>query len=173
MKYLNPLFIFFMSVCLLSCHKSQELDEIDNSALGYLAGTWNVHLTAVDAEGNEVLTDDWFYQLGLVQIRTFSVGKNITDSLWLEDVNGAIWNFKVKVACNIQTGEFCVTDAPNALSSTTPETDFSTTITNGKIIRTSEYSEYSDFITLDILFSNDTEASLYYDRMRLSGHRSK
>lgn len=171
MKTVTPLLLLLLLILPFSaCHKEEVSDIDDNTSIGYLAGTWDVTLDAIDADGNLIWNDAEFYQLGQVQIRTYSAGQQVKDSLWLEDVDGAIWNFRVKIGCDIDSGTLSLEDGENRTRQTGVH------IEQGRIIKDAARladGTTTDSIYLYILFSDDNEASLYYDFMRISGHRTQ
>lgn len=152
-------------VLLSSCKKT----PIGGTATESLSGQWYVEILGIDENGDLLYTDDELYGAGFQHLITYNTSENTEDSMWIQDAEGKIWDFKVKVACDLANQTFSINEGENQQYS-----PCKVTITNGKILKgaaTTPSGMPADSIVMDILFDDDPYAGSIYDRLRLSGYR--
>jgi len=151
------------SLLFVSCEK----DSIGNTATEALAGDWYVTADAVDASGNVVYSD--VFGLGNFHLDTYNLATNSSDTIWVYD-NKTLWDFKVKVPCNIDNLTFGATD-------TLPNYKYTSgvVITDGKILKgqaTTPRGMPADSIVFNVWFDDDSYPANYgYDHYKVSGYR--
>lgn len=159
-----------LTLIFLCCFSACEKDEIGGTATEKLAGDWYVTVTAVDAEGNEVFSDDELFGMGRIHMLTFNTAGNTADKLYLWD-EGNFWNFKVQVPCNVAGGTFG-SDTPLANESGDP---IEVSVTDGKIMPKAGHQNNgspADSIVFYVSFSDDGYPAAYgYDKYKVSGVR--
>ena len=152
------------TLTLASCEK----DPIGGTATEKMAGEWYVQVQGVDASGNLLYEDADLYGIGNFWLLTYNTAANDKDSLFIQDVDGAFWDFKVKVACNQEDDTFGIIGAENL------QYPCNADVINGKILRAAAKTpsgQPADSIVLDILFDDDPYVGVYYDRLRITGYR--
>ena len=102
----------------------------------------------------------------------YNTAADKAEEMWISDVDGAFWEYQVKVKCNISDKTFTVTEGEDILNGAL------VTITNGKILPGAAKTPSgmkADSIVFDILFSDDPYAygagGPYYDHLRVTGYR--
>ncbi len=166
MKKIYFAIIALATLTLASCEK----EPIGNTATQKMAGEWYVLSQAIDSAGN-VLFDDPF-DIGQFYIHTYNTAANRADSMFMSDMAGAsgqsLWDFQVKVGCDIAAGTFGVKGGEDIING------ISIDVMNGKILRGAAKTPSgmpADSIVFDILFSDDTYVGQYYDFLRVTGYR--
>lgn len=160
---------FIVSFAIVMLATSCKKTPVGGTATQSLAGQWYVEVLGIDENGAVLYEDEDLYGLGFWHLLTYNTSENTEDSMWIQDVDGAFWDFKVKVGCNLANETFSVDEAENQQYS-----PCKVTITNGKILRgaaTTPSGMPADSIVMDILFDDDTYAGVAYDRLRVSGYR--
>lgn len=147
---------------------SCEKDEINNTATEKMAGEWYVTGVAVDANGAVVYEDADLYGKGNFHLDTYNTSSNSTTEMWIND-NGNFWDFKTKIAIDLNTMTFQATDAQNEAY------DSKLTITDGKILygaATTPSGTPADSIVFTVTFSDDTAPADYgFAAYRIAGFR--
>lgn len=152
-------------VLLSSCKKT----PVGGTATESLAGQWYVEVLGIDENGAVLYEDEDLYGLGFWHLLTYNTSENTEDSMWIQDVDGAFWDFKVKVGCDLANETFSINEGENQQYS-----PCKVTITNGKILKGAAKTPSgmpADSIVMDILYDDDPYAGMYYDRLRISGYR--
>lgn len=151
---------------------SCEKDPIGGTATQKMAGQWYVLCQAIDEDGSVLYEDEDLFGIGQFFIHTYNTATNGVDSMFVQDMPGlqdnAFWGFQVKVACDLAQDTFNVTGGDDLINGATVD------ITNGKILRGAAKTPSgmaADSIVFDVLFSDDTYAGVYYDRLRVTGYR--
>ena len=94
--------LIILSGLILSLYGCQKYD---NPVVTYaptfpISGEW--WATLKDASGNVLV--------GYKKLETFNTASNRPDSIWVDDL-GNLWNFKVKVGCNVPSKSFASSDS--------------------------------------------------------------
>lgn len=153
------------TLTLASCEK----DPIGGTATEKMAGQWYVECIAIDGDGTVLYEDADLFGIGKFWLLTFNTAANNKDTLFIQDVDGACWDFKLKVACDQAADTFGIIAGEN-LQYAPCNAD----VTNGKILRGAGKTPSgapADSIVFDILFDDDSYAGVYYDRLRITGIR--
>ena len=164
MKKLVYAIVPLAALTLASCEK----DPIGGTATEKVSGQWYVECLGIDADGTILFEDADLFDIGKFWVTTFNTAANDADSIFIQDVFGAIWDFKIKVAVDQAAGTFGITAGENLQYPCTAD------ITNGKILygaAKTPSGQPADSIVFDILFDDDPYAGIYYDRMRVTGLR--
>jgi len=164
MKKLYFAIVAAAALMFVSCEK----EPIGGTAVEKLSGQWYVSVQGLNTDGSVLYEDEDLFGLGKFVLITYNTAANDLDSIWIQDVDGAFWDFKVKAHCDINAGTFEIAGGPDQ------QHGISVDITNGKILRGAAKTPSgmpADSITMDILFGDDTYAGVYYDRLRITGHR--
>ncbi len=163
--------IFLYTVLLLSgflFSTSCEKEKAGNTATEKMAGEWYVIGVAVDADGNVVFDDEDLFGIGRFHLDTYNSSSNSPTEMWIDD-NGNFWEFKAKIAVDLNTMTFQATDAQNEYY------DIQVTISNGKIMygaATTPSGMPADSIVFTVNFSDDTYPTDYgFAAYRISGFR--
>jgi hypothetical protein len=159
--------VYFAALLLTTVFASCEKEEIGGTATQATAGQWYVTVDAADGNGNVVEGLEDMFSLGRITMLTFNTAENNPKEMIVSDI-GNFWDFKVKAHCDINAGTFEIAGGPDQ------QHGISVDITNGKILRGAAKTPSgmpADSITMDILFGDDTYAGVYYDRLRITGHR--
>lgn len=101
-KYIS-MFIFALLGCfsLVSC--DTETDEsAGGTAVEQMAGEWDVHVDAIDADGNVVYDDP--YGLGTITLNTYNTSANTNTEMWLAEND--FWGVKMKVSVDYAAKTF-------------------------------------------------------------------
>ena len=152
------------TLTLASCEK----DPIGGTATEKMAGQWYVQVQGVDEDGAVLYEDEDLFGIGNFWLLTYNTAANDADSMWISDVDGAFWEFQIKVGCNQADQTFSIAAGPDILNGITAD------ITNGKILNkaaTTPSGMPADSIVFEVLFSDDPYAGVYYDHLRVSGYR--
>lgn len=164
MKKLYFAIVAAAALMFVSCEKA----PIGGTAVEKLSGQWYVSVQGINTDGSVLYEDEDLFGLGKFVLITYNTAANDLDSIWIQDVDGAFRDFKVKAHCDINAGTFEIAGGPDQ------QHGISVDITNGKILRGAAKTPSgmpADSITMDILFGDDTYAGVYYDRLRITGHR--
>ncbi|MBQ7530632.1 MAG: hypothetical protein IJT12_02880 [Paludibacteraceae bacterium] len=176
MKKILYAILALATLTLASCEK----DPIGGTATEKMAGQWYVQVQGVDAAGTVLYEDEDLYGIGNFWLLTYNTAANTADSMWISDVDGAFWEFQVKVACNQSAGTFSAAAGEDILNGATA------VITNGKILYGAAKTPSgmpADSIVFEVLFDDDPYAApneealganfkfALYDHLRVSGYR--
>lgn len=164
MKKLVYAFVALATLTLASCEK----EPIGGTETEQVAGQWYVECVGLDTDGSVLYEDADLFGLGKFWVITFNTASNTADSMYIQDVFAAFWDFKIKVAVNQSAGTFGITGGENLQYPCTAD------ITNGKILYgagKTPSGQPADSIVFDILFDDDDYAGVYYDRLRITGIR--
>lgn len=162
-KYLGLIAILGLFLC-TGCEKN----PIGGTATEEMAGEWYVTVQGIDEDGSVLYEDEELFGIGNFWLLTYNTSSNDPNSLWIQDVDGAFWDFKVKVQCNASAGTFSVLGGEDQQNGAIVD------ITNGKILRGAAKTPSgmaADSIVMDILFDDDDYAGVEYDRLRITGYR--
>lgn len=166
MKKLVYAIVALATLTLASCEK----DPIGGTATEKMAGQWYVTLQHIDADGKVMYGGEDLFGVGQFIVLTFNTAANDKDSLFVQDYNGAFWDFKVRTACNLDDLTFNIKAGEN-LQYAPCNVD----ITGGKILRgaaTTPSGAKADSIVFDIAFDDDPYPGAgYYDHHRITGYR--
>lgn len=146
-----------------SCEKEQP----GGTAVEKMSGQWYVNVQGLDEDGSVLYEDEDLFGLGNFLLLTSNTADNDPSKLFVNDL-GNFWEFAVVTKCDLASNTFSVTDGEDILNGIT------VTITNGKILpgaATTPSGVKADSIVMDVLFSDDPYAGLYYDRLRITGFR--
>ena len=152
------------TLTLASCEK----EPVGGTATEKMAGQWYVQVQGVDAKGAVLFEDEDLFGIGNFWLLTYNTSANSADSMWVSDVDGAFWEFQIKVGCDQANETFGVKAGADILNGITAD------ITNGKILRqaaTTPSGAKADSLVFEVLFSDDPYAGVYYDHLRVSGYR--
>ncbi|MBR1878424.1 MAG: hypothetical protein IJ814_05385 [Paludibacteraceae bacterium] len=164
MKKIYFAIVALAALTFASCEKA----PIGGTATESLAGQWYVTVQGLDTDGSVLYEDEDLFGLGNFWLLTYNTAANDPDSIWIQDVDGAFWDFKVKAHCDKDAGTFEVAGAIDQ------QYGISVDITNGKVLKGAAKTPSgmpADSITMDILYSDDSYAGVYYDRLRITGYR--
>lgn len=168
MKMKRILYIAMMTVLAASCSK----DEIGGTSTESLAGEWTVTATAVDDEGNTVLTDSQVEQtLGYARFKlnTYNTAANDGKQIWVDDM-GNFKTFKVRTDCDPAAQTFSTAGAVENILG-----EASVTITDGRVIygvARNPHGTAADSIVFYATFSGDADALQHgFAKYRISGYR--
>ncbi|MCC8112645.1 MAG: hypothetical protein LIP03_01375 [Bacteroidales bacterium] len=144
---------------------SQE--EPGNTAVQPLAGQWYVTFDGVDADGNVVWEDP--FEMGHVFTLTYNLASNVDNQMFVSD-EGNFWEYKVRVACDVNSLTFGNTDfADNEYY------DSQVKLYDGKILKgaaTTPRGMPADSIVYYVIFDDDPYIDYgYWSAMRVSGYR--
>lgn len=152
------------AVMLTSCEK----DPIGGTATQDMAGQWYVNVQGLDTDGSVLYEDEDLFGIGNFWLLTYNTADNKAGEMWISDVDGAFWEFQVKVNCDLASKTFSAKESEDILNGITAD------ITNGKILygaAKTPSGAKADSIVFDILFSDDPYAGAFYDRLRVTGYR--
>lgn len=158
-----------LSLTFTSCEKN----EVENTATVATAGEWVVHVSCVDADGEEI-DPDWFGD-GEYNIITCNTASNVPDKMWLIDDICSYYPYMVIVDVDQNALTFSVKDAENNYG----ESDYggeTVSITDGKIIKdgtTDPLGHTTDYIEYYITFTPDALAGYLPEggKVKVSGYR--
>lgn len=159
-----------LSMAFASCEK----DEVGGTATQALAGEWYVTVDAVDASGNTVLEDP--FGVGKVLMNTYNTAANTSTEMWLND-NGNFWNFRIKVASDVNNLSFATNGAVTntALNNDGTVYDCHVTIDGGKVLPKAGLTPHgtpADSIVFYASFDDDQNPATYgYAKYKISGIR--
>ena len=164
MKKLVYALVALATLTLASCEK----EPIGGTETEQVAGQWYVECLGIDNDGTILFEDADLFGIGKFWVITFNTASNDVDSIFVQDVFGALWDFKVKVAVDQSDHTFGITSGDNL------QYPCKADITNGKILfdaAKTPSGQPADSIVFDILFDDDSYAGVYYDRLRITGIR--
>jgi len=164
MKRIAFICVALSALLFASCEKT----PVGGTATESLAGQWYVTVQGLDKDGAVLYEDPDLFGIGNFWVVTYNTAANDQDSIWIQDVDGAFWDFKVKAHCDKASGTFEIAKGADL------QNGISVDITNGKILKAAAKTPSgmpADSITMDILFSDDTYAGAVYDRLRITGYR--
>jgi len=164
---MKKLFYAMMALATLT-FASCEKDPIGGTATQDMAGQWYVNVQGLDTDGSVLYEDEDLFGIGNFWLLTYNTADNKAGEMWISDVDGAFWEFQVKVNCDLAAKTFSAKESEDILNGITAD------ITNGKILfgaATTPSGAKADSIVFDVLFSDDPYAGLYYDRLRVTGYR--
>lgn len=165
MKRTLYLIVALATLTLASCEK----EPVGGTATQKMAGEWYVQVQGVDADGAVLYEDPDLFGIGNFWLLTYNTAANDKDSLFIQDVDAAFWDFRVKVGCDLDKGTFSIKGGEN-LQYAPCNVD----ITNGKILYGAARTPSgvpADSIVFDIAFDDDSYAGVYYDHLRVTGYR--
>ena len=137
-------------VIMLVIYSCQKYDNpvVQTTATYPISGEWWVTLR--DTSGN-ILVD-------YTKLLTYNTSSNVADSVWIDD-QGKIWNFKVKINCQVKTYTFSDLDSvPNVYY------PINIKIQNGKVILkggVTKGGNVSDSIYFKIGFTDGPAGTTY------------
>lgn len=170
MKKLIYLCMAVLCMAFASCEK----DEVGGTATQALAGEWYVTVDAVDANGNTVLEDP--FGMGKVLMNTYNTAANTSTEMWVND-NGNFWNFRIKVASDVNNLTFTTNGAVTntALNNDGTIYDDHVTIEGGKVLPKAGLTPHgtpADSIVFYASFDDDEYPAAYgYAKYKISGIR--
>ncbi len=149
-----------------SCEKDTEPG---GTAVQAMAGEWWVTVGAVDENYNVIPGYENLY--GEVELLTYNTAAN-TDSMWIDDMGGNIWLFKVRIPVDLNKSTFGASDTiiNSALYKGSPY-DIKILAKDGKMLPSAAKSPSGmpvDSIVFYIGFEDDNPAFSMY---KVSGFR--
>ena len=151
------------TLTLASCEK----DKPGATAVEAMSGQWYVNVQGLNEDGSVLYEDAELFGVGNFLILTHNTSDNDPKKLFINDL-GNFWTFQVAVDCDLASKTFSVTEGEDLYYG------IQVNITNGKILpgaATTPSGMKADSIVFDVLFSDDTYAGVYYDRLRMTGYR--
>lgn len=152
----------------VSCEKK----DVGGTEVQDMSGEWYVHIVAIDENGAPLYGGDDPFEFGPFILLTYNDAANKGDKLFIQDTPNYdgeyFWEFQVKANCNTGDNTFSVKGGEDLVYG------ISIDITNGKVLygaATTPSGQPADSITMDILFQDDENAGVYYDRLRFTGYR--
>lgn len=159
-KYIYTIWCALIALALNSCSQ----DEPMMTATVALAGQWYVTVDLADDNGNVISTDP--YGIGRKMHLTFNTAANVPTEMFVSD-NGTFWDYKVRVACDVNNLTFGNADWAENLSY-----DSQVKIWNGKIIKDGgkqNNGSPADYIEYLVKFSDDDDLTYKVSGVRYSG----
>ena len=168
---MKKLFFAILALATLT-FASCEKEPIGGTATQEMAGQWYTTIQHIDKDGSVMYDGEDLFGIGQFWTLTYNTAADKAEEMWISDVDGAFWEYQVKVKCNISDKSFTVTEGEDILNGAL------VTITNGKILPSAAKTPSgmkADSIVFDILFSDDPYAygagGPYYDHLRVTGYR--
>ena len=172
MKKLIYLCMALFCMAFASCEK----DEVGGTATQALAGEWYVTADACDANGNVIEGGEDFLSVGKFLLNTYNTAANTSTEMWIDD-NNNFWNFKLKIASDVNNLSFASNGATAnaALNKDGSVYDCNVTIDGGKILPKAGLTPHgtsADSIVFYVSFSDDSYPAIYgYTKYKVSGIR--
>ncbi len=162
-------YIYILTLALVTAFSLSSCDvETDvkpgGTSVEKMAGNWDVTITGVDAEGNDVV------DFGSATILTYNTADNTATKMWVDDQE-SFWKFKFKVDVDYDQRAFsCASTAYDTAGSGTA------VLTDGKVLEgkaTNLHGMPNDSIVFYVDFSDAAEYYQAYgfSKFKVSGQR--
>lgn len=144
---MKKIYLFGITLTVLAFSSCQKKPDVGGTAAEKMANEWWVQLYKPD--GSLAYPPDYYGK-----IATYNTAANIGNELWLDDLGGNIWDFKVKVNADPANLTFNATQAESVVDQYNIKID----VTDGKIIPNGGHSKtgvITDSIYMKIEFEDD------------------
>jgi len=144
---MKRIYLLSTAIIILAFSSCQKKPDVGGTAAEKMANEWWVQLYAPD--GSLYYPADYYGK-----IATYNTAANTGNELWLDDSEGNIWDFKIKVNADPNNLTFSATQAESVVDQYNIKID----VTDGKIIPNGGHSKtgvITDSIYMKIEFEDD------------------
>jgi hypothetical protein len=144
---MKKIYLLGITLTILVFTSCQKKPDVGGTATEKMANEWWVQL--YEPDGSLSYPPDYYGK-----IATYNTAANTGNELWLDDLGGNIWDFKVKVNADQNNLTFSADQAESVVD----QYNIKITVTDGKIIPNGGHSKtgvITDSIYMNIEFEDD------------------